>query len=251
MVKFDASVFLGSWPYRDVAGTRAGLLRMLRVEGVEGALVSPLAGLFHTDPEPANARLLRDLTRYPHLWAAPVINARLAGAAAAAARLADNPQVRAVRLAPGFHSYSADEAVEVVRAAAKCGLAVAVQLRMQDERSHPPTARVPPVPIAEALALVDAVPEARVVIAGARLGEMAEAGRRGLRPNVWLDLSHLDGLECVGRAREAVGATRLLFATGWPFFYAASARLKVAEAELGAQEAARVLAGNAAEAFAR
>jgi len=67
--------------------------------------------------------------------------------------------------------------------------------------------------------------------------------------NLWLDVSHLDGLECVKQARDAVGARRLVFSTCWPFFYARSAVLKVDEAELSARDKAGIMMGNAEAAF--
>ncbi len=89
-----------------------------------------------------------------------------------------------------------------------------------------------------------------MVASGARLGEVIDDAQhiRQLK-NLWLDLSHLDGLGCVKKARDAAGARKLLFATCWPFFYARSAMLKVEEAELSARDRAGIMGGNAEAAF--
>jgi hypothetical protein len=249
-MKVDAAAYLGAWPFRNIDGTVRGLLAMMRELALDQALVSPLPAFFHTDPAAANDHLLRRLRGRTGLWAAPIINPRMADAGSGIERLARRPQVRAIRLTPGFHGYSAAEAREVVQGAAAYGLAVVIQLRMQDERSHPPTSRVPPAPLEEVIALAAGSPGTRLIAAAARLDEVTRHAEsiRAL-PNLWLDISHLDGLECLKRASEVVGAGKLLFATCWPFFYARSASLKMQEADLPRREAEMVAGLNAADVF--
>ncbi len=249
-MRIDAATYLGDWPLRPLSATVRELLAMLSASPVDGALVSPFSGLFYSDPTPANVDLLRQVEGRPNLWAAPIINALMADAARQVALLAEHPQVRAVRLAPGFHGYSLAQADGIAHVAAEHGLAVIVQLRLQDERSHPVTSRVPPVPPEEVIALATRHPKARVVVAAAKLAEFnAHKDALRARPNLWLDISHLDGLECLRRTCRALGAKKLLFASSWPFFYAKSAELKVVEAELSAEDAARPMGENAEEVF--
>jgi predicted TIM-barrel fold metal-dependent hydrolase len=251
-MRVDAAAYLGAWPFRNVEGTVGGLLTMMQGLELDQAVVSPMPALFHTDPADANEQLLRSLKGRRNLWAAPVVNLRLADGKKSIDELARRPQVRAVRLAPGFHGYPAAQVREVLEVLAERDLAAVIQLRMQDERSHPVTTFIPPVPVEEVIALAESAPAARVVVAATRLGEI-EAGERAGRiralQNLWIDISHLDGVGCLGRAREAVGAARMLFATSWPFFYARSALLKVDEAELPADDIEMMMGGNAAKVF--
>jgi predicted TIM-barrel fold metal-dependent hydrolase len=252
MMGFDAAAYLGAWPFRSVEGTIRALAAMMQELRLDGALVSPLPALFHTDPSDANDRLLRSLKGRTNLWAAPVVSLRLADAKAQIEELGRRPQVRAVRFAPGFHCYPVSRVGEALDALVERDLVAVIQLRMQDERSHPATTFIPPAPVEEAIAIAESAPTARVVIAAARLGEIEPAGRaariRSL-PNLWVDISHLDGMNCLSRAREAVGAARLLFATSWPFFYARSALLKTEEEGLSSTEAEMIAGANAAEVF--
>ena len=106
--------------------------------------------------------------------------------------------------------------------------------------------RVPPVPLAEVAELAKVARRARVVAAAARTVEIAgQAEAIRAARNLWLDISHLDGLDCIKSTCSAVGARRLLFATSYPFFYARSAVLKVQEAQLPVREAGALMAGNA------
>ena len=251
-MKIDAAAYLGAWPFRNVEGTVRGLLAMIQELGIDGALVSPMPALFHTDPADANEQLLRSVKGRPNLWAAPIVNLRLADARSYMEELTQRPQVRAVRLAPGFHSYSVSQVAEALGVLAERNLAAVIQLKMQDERSHPATTFIPPVPIEDVLTLAESVPAARLVLAAARSGEIergAHAERIRARQNLWVDISHLDGVGCMKRAREAVGAARLLFATSWPFFYARPALLKTEEDGLPAEDVEMMMGGNAGRVF--
>jgi len=246
----DAAAYLGSWPLRPIEAKVSDLTNTMRENRIKEALVSPLEGFFYADPTPANDRLLRRLAKRKKLWAAPIINLRMADWRQRIEELAGRRQVRAVRLAPSFHGYEVAEAREAVHAAAEWGLATVVQLRLQDERSHPPILKLPAVPLAEVVALAVAEPGARVIASAARLAE-AQAQAEYIRQlgNLWLDISHFDGLASVKQACEAVGAERLLFSTNYPFFYARSAALKIQEEELARGQAQAVMAGNARTAF--
>ena len=246
----DAAAYVGDWPFRDIGGTVGGLTGIMAANGMTHALVSSLQGFFYSDPTPANEKLLRDLRGRENLFAAPILNPYLVNFPEQIARLAANPQVRAIRLAPGFHGYECAFARPLIEVAAAHRLPVIVQTKFQDRRHHPSVAHMPEVPLADALDLVASLPKARFVLSAAHFVEtMREAERiRSLR-NVWLDMSHLDGLECIKRAVKAVGARRLLLSTCWPFFYAKAALLKVAEAQLPARENEAVLGGNAGRVF--
>jgi predicted TIM-barrel fold metal-dependent hydrolase len=223
---------------------------MMRANGIEHAVVSPFEGLFYADPEPANAALLRQVAGKRGISAVPVINPLMADWAEQVAALARNRQVRAIRVAPTFHGYEMKLCAEVARTAARHGLALAVQIRMEDERHHVPILNLPPAPVKEAVAVAAAVRRARVVISAARLPEVLEVAPQAKRlRSISFDISHFDGLECIRRACRAVGAERLMLSTSWPFFYARSGVLKVEEADLAERDSRAVNGGNARRVF--
>jgi predicted TIM-barrel fold metal-dependent hydrolase len=250
-VTIDAATYLGPWPFRLVEGTLPGLRRMMRAERIRQALLSPFEGLFHQDPGPANERLLRRISGKAGLYAGPVVNPLISDWRHHMAHLCEQRQVCAVRFAPGFHGYAVDAARDLVAEAARRGLATIVQIRIQDERHHrAPPQRAEEAPLGDIVALAAAVPRARVVAAGAYLAEaLRQADHIRQLRNLWLDISHIDGLACLREARDAVGARHLLFATSWPFFYARSATLKVDEAELPQRDVEAIRVRNAKTAF--
>ena len=246
----DAAAYVGPWPFRAIEGTVSELVSMMRSNRVRQAVVSPLDGFFYTDPGPANERLRRRVGGRRNLWAAPVLNLRMADWEDQLEALAERRRVRAVRLAPGFHGYTVAEAGKAVEAAAAHRLTSVVQIRMEDERHHRPLARPLTASLGDVVALAAGAPGARVVAAAARLAEVLEQAEHIPQlKNLWVDTSHLDGLGCMKEACNAVGARRLLFSTNWPFFYARSALLKMEEAEVRARDVEAVMGGNARAAF--
>jgi hypothetical protein len=247
----DASAFLGHWPFRPIASTVASLTQTMRANDIEQAVVSPLEGLFYPDPEPANAALLRRLAGRKRLWAAPILNPVMADWQAQLGALASVPEVRAIRLAPTFHGYEVKLCAEAAKAAWKRGLALIVQVRMEDERHHSPILNLPPASVKELIRVATLVPRARIVLSAARLPELLEVAEEAKRlSNVWFDISHFDGLGCIQKACRAAGAKRLLFSTSWPFFYARSAVLKLEEGEIAAHQTTALWSANARRAFA-
>ena len=98
-------------------------------------------------------------------------------------------------------------------------------------------------------ALLKAFPRLRVLLAGITLGEVTRLARVVRRRNVWLDVSWLDGVDCVRRALTATSASRLVFGSHSPFFYPDSALLKIAESRLSAAEQRAICCGNAKRLF--
>jgi len=251
MMKVDTSAFLGHWPFRPIEGTPADLGRMMRANGIAHVVLSPLEGLFYIDPEPANAALLCQIAERRNLWAAPILSLLIPDWQEQLDALAGNAQVRAVRVAPTFDGYEVKACAAAAKAAAERDLTLIVQLRMEDERHHTPVLNLPPASVSDAVDVAAAARRSRVVVSAARLPELLEVSEKAAHlPNLWFDISHFDGLDCIQRACQAVGARRLLFSTSWPFFYARSAVLKVEEAEIPAQRRQALLGGNARRAFA-
>jgi len=247
---FDAAVYLGAWPFRAIEGTVPGLTRTMDDSGIGQAILSPLDGLFHEDPQSANQRVLRQIRGRPGLWAAPLINLRITGWQGRAEDFARLPQVRALRFAPTFHGYPVEALREAAHCVAQHGLTAVVQLRLSDERFHPVFLDLPAASLEQVIALASETPSARWVVSAPRLGEITSLGEQVRQTrNLWLDTSHVDGLDCMRRACDAVGPERLLFSTCWPFFYTRSALLKMEEAGLSAEESRAVMSANAAAAF--
>ena len=244
----DASSFLGQWPFRPswLAQPQA-LVAALRERGIAACLVAPTGGLFVADPAEANEALFDvarqwDELRPVALWDPSMPNAADLLAAASDAGAA------AVKLAPSYHRFALDPDAPALDALERAGLVACIQLRVEDTRQM--RFERPDVAIDAALALAEARPAVRWVVCGARTHEVVAAAQRvAAAGNVWLGLSHVDGLACLERIASAVRPDRLLFATHMPFFYPDAARLKFVESELAEDVREALLWRNAQQLF--
>jgi hypothetical protein len=268
---FDASAWVGAWPFRpSAARTPAALERLLRAQGVTGACAAPLEAVLAPDPMPANVAFLRAVARSRaaggFCWVpAAVVDPTLDGWEDGARRCL-SLGARCLKVLPNYHLYSAGvpaaaaavpwvpRAAEAGRRglealcamAAAAGVPVAVQLRLQDERAQHPLLQVPGVPAPEVAALALRHPGTRFLACGAYLAELP-----ALAPpaNLAVELSFVEGEDTLAQALATVAAPRVLVGTHAPLFYVRAGIAKVDAAAAVAPEVRAAVASANAEAL--
>ena len=261
---FDASAWVGSWPFRSAAAeTPAALERLLQPHGVEGACAAPLEAVLAPDPMPVNLAFLRAVRRRQggsFRWVpAVVVDPTLAGWDDGLRRCLALG-ARCVKVLPNYHLYAPGQdgsTVWVPRAAEAgrraldelCGLAAAaevpvgVQLRVQDERAQHPRMKVPGVPPTEVAALALRHPGTRFLACGAYLAELPAFATA---PNLSAEMSFVEGEDTLAQALGHLPATRLVLGTHAPLFYVWAGLAKVlAAGSLAPEVRAAVASGNA------
>jgi predicted TIM-barrel fold metal-dependent hydrolase len=238
---FDALAWTGPWPFSPVATHDArSLAAELSAHGVAGALVSPLEAVFAPDPGPANRRLLHDTRATSGLEPVPVINPALPGWERDLDELVADPRVRLVRLLPAYHAYRLDgrAAAAAAAAAAERGVAVAVQMRLVDERHEHPGVRVRPVPVAALEAFARRAGGVRLLASGLLRSEIKAVAPRLRR--IRFDTAFAEWLDTVPDLLARARPEQLVFATNAPLLIPAAGRAKVATAAVPAQVRAAV-----------
>ena len=100
--------------------------------------------------------------------------------------------------------------------------------------------------VGEVLGVAALFPAARIVLGGARAGEIRGASRALARlPNVSLETSQAESMDALRSLIDVVGAKRVLFGTHTPLYITRSALLKLEEARLEPEAAAAVSELNA------
>ncbi|HXG24132.1 MAG TPA: amidohydrolase family protein, partial [Chthonomonadales bacterium] len=248
---WDASAFVGDWPFRRLPDSATGSLEArLRREGFRRAFVSPLAGLFHIDPQPANAEWGCRLKESAFFRFVPVINPTLPGWERSLDACRARCSAVAVRVFPNYHGYrpACDAVHALAQATVELSLPLFIQLRMQDMRSMHPRAVIPDVDWHEVLLLARACPHTTLVVAGANWSEASRIREEDL-PNLHLVNSHMESLDGLRRFVDRFGVERLLLGTHAPLFTPTSARLKVEMASLTPQQRHAIVEGNARQLF--
>jgi hypothetical protein len=216
---FDVTCFVGAGPL--ASSTPAALGELLRRSGVTSAAVSPMAGLFVSDPTVND--VLRDLP--PFFVPVPIVDPRWPPRVLASYR-----KNRAVRVVPGSHGYPASEARAL-------DMPVILQMRVADPRNLPSDLPLPEVDVAEAVAL------SPMVVTGARAHELSPILTA---TQALADLSLAEQPDVVRRAVATFGADRLLIGTHAPFLTPEAARQKLLAARLPQASFAALTSENAA-----
>ncbi|MDQ3657464.1 MAG: hypothetical protein M3457_20605 [Chloroflexota bacterium] len=252
MTRFDASAWIGQWPF--TASVSTGLTDLvggLGELGLSGAAVSPLAAVLGPEPMTANRALIEDIYSLPGGFAVrvvPILDPSLPGWERDLDDLLSRhaASIGAFRIVPNYHGFAVDgaESIAVARAVTNAGLGLCVQIRMLDERAHHPLMKVPGVPLDGVVRLSDAVPDARIMAGGIFQPELAMI--RGA-PRISAELSSIESGDTVANAAAVIGIDRLMLGTHVPVYDPAPAVAKVAV--LDDETAVRITQSNATTFF--
>ncbi|OGV63331.1 MAG: hypothetical protein A3K19_21855 [Lentisphaerae bacterium RIFOXYB12_FULL_65_16] len=249
----DINAFSGHWPFERLPNTEpVALARHLRSHGIGKALVSPIEGIFYKSPQDANEQMFGQLRRCPRLLPVAVADPTAPCWEAHLRRNVEAHRIRAAKLHPNYHGYgmAAPETQALLRVADALRLPLIVQLQMEDQRTHSPLMKVPPVDPAAVLKALPAEMTSPVILGGLMLGDLNRlAVEIAKRPNVYVELSWLEVMDCMATVLKAIDASRLLFATHLPFFFAECALAKIREGRLPRKVETAILAGNARRVF--
>jgi len=157
---------------------------------------------------------------------------------------------KALRLFPNYHGYSLEDVTSLWDPIHTTGLVTIIQTRMEDPRRQHPASVVEDVAVKQILELGGKRPDLKLVIGGARTGDIRSASEvlRG-NENLYADVSQADGLDAVKVMVEDGLAESLLFGSHAPLFIPHSAVARVIT-DIDDDLADAILGRNAARLFA-
>jgi predicted TIM-barrel fold metal-dependent hydrolase len=241
----DASAFVGNWAFSLAPTiTATDLIARLRAVGITGAAFAPIEAVLAPEPMAANRRLLAELAAGPESFVRvtlPILNPSLPGWEADFATCLEmgGPMVRGIKVTPNYHDYTLDSP-SITALARRCAMqqiALCIQVRMGDERSHHPLMKVPAVPpaaVAEFAGRHDSLP---ILVCGAYMSELAAYREY---PNVSAELSFVESGWLLRDALGFLGGDRLLLGTHAPLHMAAAGMAKLSSDELDDETYARI-----------
>ncbi|MBS0209661.1 MAG: amidohydrolase family protein [Planctomycetes bacterium] len=247
----DTNVYLGSWPFRRLYGSRLDeLLEKLRASGTVQAWAGSYDGLWQRDLADVNEQLAKTCAGVADKLLVPfgAVNPTLPNWQDDVRRCHELHKMPGIRLNPNYHGYKLDapEFAELLAEAERRGLIVQIALSMEDERTQPALARAPHVDATGLGKLLAATPKLRVVILnGFRAMRIEQASKLATAGQVWFDIAMLESVEGVSKLIAAVGLDRIVFGSHFPFFYYESAVLKLQESALAHEAWAAVAEKNA------
>ncbi len=242
----DCHVYLGAHPFRRLgAENPQEFVQGLTKRGVTEAWAGAFEGLLRRDVANVNRELALACQK-SMLLPCGTVNLSLPDWQDDVRRCAEDHGMRVIRLHPNYHGYDlkAPAFRELLPLAVKHRLLVQLVVQMEDERTQNPQVRVAPVSLQPLPAIVQEIKEARVMLLNANAAMLL----RHLQdcPNVWSDFAMIEGVGGVEALLKTWPLKRLVFGSYAPVFYWESARLKMQESALDAEQTRAIQALNAA-----
>jgi predicted TIM-barrel fold metal-dependent hydrolase len=241
----DINVSFGSWPFQRFAeNTPAKLSRHLKHEGISHALVSSIDAIFYPDPDVYNRLLVESLKPFPELLPVFTVNPILSNWE----KIVDSSKIKAVKIYPGYHNYPllSDQIYLLADKLVENKMALMIQMRVEDERSHHPLCQIPPVPVADIIKFAKKYPLLPVICL---CPYFAEAIELTAASNVYVDISYVETLNTIARTLRDVPAEKILFGSHTPFLYTRGATMKTEYAEIDKTTLKMITGTNARKIF--
>ena len=241
----DGCAWTGHWGTFALPGEVDAVLASLAAIGVDCVLLSPLDGVWAHDAHRANDAVYAAARDQRQVRPVPLLDPTLPTwpEALARARAAGAPAVRWLPAYAGFE-LADPRAADCARAIRAAGLALWVQVRLEDPRRQHARAVVPDVAAAAVAEFAHRHPDLDVVIGGAAWKPLLDlTGAVAALPHLYADVSQVDGMDSLLRLLDAGLAHRLLFATHAPFFVPLAGLARVV-LDLPDAEAEAILGGN-------
>jgi predicted TIM-barrel fold metal-dependent hydrolase len=223
----DLAAFCGAWPAHPVQGRLRDVVDSLTQVGVDRIALSPLDAVWCRNPHVYNAALIETCSVDDRLLPVPVIDPGIV-TWEAELETASEAGVRLIRLFPNYHGYSLSDADPLLQRMSEGGLCVIVQTRMEDPRTQHPLSVVDDVSADEIGATTLRHPSLRVVIGGARVGELRKLNERIKdAEHLYADVSQADNADVLKVLIDDGLGERLVFGSHAPLFNAHAAMMRV------------------------
>ncbi|MBM4082595.1 MAG: hypothetical protein FJ278_23015, partial [Planctomycetes bacterium] len=218
------------------------LMAHLRAEGIDRAWTAAADAVLFPDPQQGNEVWLPKVAKIAGLVPEAVIDPSMANWRDSLGQCAEEWGARVVKLVPTYHRLALNDprVDECIVEAARRGLIVSIQFRMEDERRHHQLMKVPPPNVDDLLALARRHPDTRIHVACVYF---AEAAKLSAAPNFVFEISSIEHMDTLRAITAQIPAERLCFGSYTPFFYTRAALLKLRDTDLAADVVARIAAG--------
>ena len=247
----DCNVSLSRWPFRRVPLDESeALCRQLKELGITSAWAGNLDAILHRDVAAVNLRTVFECRSFGGGFFRPVgsINPVLPDWRDDVRRCCEDHGMSVLRIYPAYHEYSARDGVfrELLEDLQQRQVVLQVAVRMEDPRTQHPRLQTPDVDIDSLAELLSDFAEQPVVLLNAmRVVRGATLEAVAKLPNVFVEISTLEGVGGVEKLIPRFPWERILFGSHAPFFTPHAAVFKLQESQPGEQILTAIRSGNA------
>ena len=250
----DTSVFIGHWPYHRIPSSEARqVLESLDDSHTELALITPLNSVFYKDPNEGFEELVEVIAGFKkagNIKFTPVINPALPYWKKDYENYLGMKNVAGIRLFPGYHGYALSDEVciELAETAAKDGIPVFLNIKLQDARIRHSLDISEDVTLDAGVKFAKKCPDTKICLSQARswgLLEMTEAFENC--SNLYFDTAMCVADDFVEQIATNTLIDRIVYGSARPFMNAASTLEPLVRASVAEETIAKIFKTNAVE----
>jgi len=249
----DVNTFLGEWPFRKLSGDADTLLRIMAKCKVDLALVSSLNAIFYKDCEEANIWLKHILQRSKSLIGICTINPYFPNSLEHLHECINEMGMVGVKIHPSYHGYSLENNNVIGQFFEECSKAkipIIVPLRIQDERSHHPASRIPPISASQIISAARKNSDLKIIVCNARSNEISQICMKNNElNNLYIAFSWVQSLNFIEKMVKNIGSDKLLWGSNFPINYMEPMLRQVTESRIDDEDKEKILAENAKKIF--
>lgn len=241
----DTNAVWGVWPIQRTSfPTLHSLDKEYERLGIGEVWLSAAASILAPEPDESDDVLFSQMAVYPRFRPVKTINPILANWESALRQSVAHHGIVAVKLFPTYHGYSLDKPFvdDLCELCAALNLPVLIQIRVNDERNQPDCLQVAGVPTESIANLSIRHPSTSFIALSPYLSELDSLAGGG--ENLRADLSYLDAIKPLERAKQRLPISRLVFGSGALWLVPNAARLKLDYCKLPQEEIAAIAAEN-------
>jgi predicted TIM-barrel fold metal-dependent hydrolase len=249
----DVNAFLGEWPFRKLSGDVNTLLRIMAKCKIDMALVSSLNAIFYKDCEEANVWLKRILQTSKSLIGICTINPYFPNSIENLHECINEMGMVGVKIHPNYHGYNLEDNSiidQFFKECSKAKIPIIIPLRIQDERSHHPSSKIPPISASQIISAARKNSSLKIIVCNAKSNEVSQICMKMHEfNNLYIAFSWVQSLNFIEKMVKNVGSNKLLWGSNFPINYVEPMLRQVTESRIDEEDKEKILAENAKKIF--
>jgi len=215
----DMSAWTGRWPFIHLRfGELAALEKKLKSVNITKAFVAPIEAILEQDPTRANMELLAEV-KNDFFSPVPVIDLSYANWDECFDKATADKRVKMVKIVPNYHQYKLNELdmAPFIERVQKRGLAVSVQMKVEDPRAQYTPLNISIVPREEAEAMLAKFPGQRFIFHNIALWDAPALLKAS--ENACVCIETVETQDTLAAVARSCPMDRVLFASHCAFFF--------------------------------
>ena len=224
----DININWGNWPSGNLYfNSFENYIDKIESKGIKEGFISPIDGIFSSDPDIQNEKIIEKLKKQNRFKCLPIINPKLKNWDEILEKYNEKYKIKVVKILPSFHRYSIIEkdVYKFFEKLCQLDMSPVIQKRFEDERSKSPVLNLKDIEIKGIEKISNAFPDLKIIILCSYWYEVVKLSEKC--KNLYFDISFIECLDTLASLLKYIPEDRVIFGSNSPFLYLESSIFKL------------------------